>query len=83
MMVLSAVQLIQALKMDGCGASPNHGFNRQYDTDNQLLINSVLTIDIERLMNDVQGTMPTFYSDYKMESWFDVYAQQQKQELDP
>jgi len=53
MMVLSAVQLIQALKMDGCGASPNHGFNRQYDTDNQLLINSVLTIDIERLMNDV------------------------------
>ena len=57
-MLLSAIQLIQALKMDGCGASPNHGFNKQYETDNQFLINSVLTIDIERLMNDAQGTMP-------------------------
>jgi len=49
MMVLTAVQLMLAFSMDGCGTNENHGFNKQFDTTPHL---RVLTFDIERLISD-------------------------------
>ena len=72
MMVLTAVQLMQALTMDGCGASKNNGFNKQIDTTPHL---RVLTIDIERLISDAQQTVPDVYSNYAIDSWLDLYGQ--------
>jgi len=48
--VFSAVQVVQALTMEGCETlEETHGFNKQFDTTPHL---RVLTFDIERLISD-------------------------------
>ena len=76
MFVFSAVQVVQALTMDGCETiEETHGFNKQFDITPHL---RELTINIERLISDAQQTIADIYGDYAINSWLDLYGQQQQ-----
>jgi len=81
MMVLSMIQLMQALSMEGCNKEENHGFNNTgYSSGDHLLFKNVFTIDIEKLTRGDSQDFPAMdYMSY-MSSWLSVFAQEMTSE---